>query len=260
MQRQPNLITSFLFALVFLASASFAYASTTNGTIDSTYKYGWSNAGGFVNFAPTNGGLAITDSTITGYAWAANTGWINFDTAQSGVTNNGEGTLAGFAWSTGEGWLSFTGVTIDSNGKFHGTATGANSTLTFDCTNCDVRTDWRPASARPSTGGSGGGGGGIIHNEQTATTTLPNTIPPATPGSPAMPPGANSSETNAGNGTSTNTALHAGTSVPTTATTHPATSTASSASSFWKPWFVPAGIFLLLIIGFVLFRFFFRRI
>lgn len=258
MQRQPNLITSFLLALVFLASASFAYASTTSGTIDSTYKYGWSNAGGFVNFAPTNGGLTITDSTITGYVWAANTGWINFDTAQSGVTNNGEGTLAGFAWSTGEGWLSFTGVTIDSNGKFHGTATGANSTLTFDCTNCDVRTDWRPASTRPSTGGSGGGGG-IIHNEQTATTTLPNTTPPTTPGSPAMLPSANSSETNAGNGTSTNTALHPGTSVPTTATTYPATSTASSASSFWKPWFVPAGIFLLLIIGFILFRFFFRR-
>jgi hypothetical protein len=132
MQPRRNLKISFLLALVFLASAPLAYASTTNGTIDTTYKYGWSNAGGFVNFAPTNGSLAITDSAITGYAWAANTGWINFDTAQSGVTNNNEGTLAGFAWSTGEGWLSFTGVTIDSNGKFHGTATGANSTLTFD--------------------------------------------------------------------------------------------------------------------------------
>lgn len=163
--------------LVFLVSASYAHASQTSGTVSSTYKYAWGNVAGYVNFAPTNGGLIIGDSAITGYAWSASTGWINFNATQSHVTNNSSGTLGGYAWDAGAGWVSFTGVTIDTNGKFHGSATGgtvngASYAINFDCTNCDVRTDWRPASARTvttttttttstsvSSGGGGGGGG-----------------------------------------------------------------------------------------------------
>jgi hypothetical protein len=198
---------------LLLALAPLTRASQTSGTIDSAYKYAWSSVGGWVNLAPTNGGLTITDTAITGYAWSANTGWLNFDTAQSGVTNNAEGTLGGFAWDAGGGWLSFTGVTIDSSGRFHGTATGgtvngASYTLTFDCANCDVRTDWRPASSRTSSSGSNsatsGSGGGcspdffvwdpatkrcIFANEATSSPTIITDVPTIFPSgmSPSVP-------------------------------------------------------------------------
>lgn len=144
-----NLVLLSLPLLFFVVGVSFAQASETNGTISSTYKYAWSNVAGYINFAPTNGGLTITDSAVTGYAWGANTGWINFNATQSHVTNDGAGNLGGYAWDSGAGWFSFSGVTINSSGVFHGTATGSNSrVINFDCTNCSVRTDWRPASAR----------------------------------------------------------------------------------------------------------------
>jgi hypothetical protein len=208
---------------------------------------------------PTNGGVTVTDSTLTGYAWAQNTGWISFNTTQSGVTNNG-GTLGGFAWSQGEGWLSFTGVTIDSNGKFHGTATGNNSTLTFDCTNCDVRTDWRPAS---SGGSSGGGGGGIIW-PNTSPTTTPETIPPTAtyptyPPSTTNPPayGSGNGATSSLNqfpqyqpyGTSTNTK-----SASETGTTSAQKHEASPQLPF-PIWYVPIGLLILILLFFGL-RFF----
>ncbi|MHB8392545.1 MAG: hypothetical protein ACYDBH_23680 [Acidobacteriaceae bacterium] len=130
-----------LFALVPFV----AYASS--GTVSSSYKYAWSNVGGWVNFAPSNSIVTVTDSALTGYAWSANDGWINFSPSNGGVTNSG-GTLGGFAWDQSAGWVNFAGVTIDSSGQFHGQATGANGyAINFSCTNCDVRTDWRPTSA-----------------------------------------------------------------------------------------------------------------
>lgn len=180
--------------LFFFVGISFAQASETSGTINSSYKYAWSNVAGYINFAPTNGGLTITDSAVTGYAWGANTGWIRFNATQSHVTNDGEGNLGGYAWDSGGGWISFSGVTINSSGRFGGTATGstvngANYSINFGCTNCDVRTDWRPASSRTTTTttttttssasasasvSSGGGGGGttIINNSVTVENVL----------------------------------------------------------------------------------------
>ncbi len=140
----------FLLALfvVLFALAPFAHASQTNGTISTTYKYAWSDVAGYVNFAPTHSVVSVTDTGLSGYVWSENDGWINLSPSNGGVTNNGNGTLGGFAWDSLKGWVSFTGVTIDSSGKFHGKAVGANETISFDCTHCDVRTDWRPVSAR----------------------------------------------------------------------------------------------------------------
>ncbi|MEN9338062.1 MAG: hypothetical protein RIQ41_376 [Candidatus Parcubacteria bacterium] len=141
--------------------------------IDSSKKYGWSDVGGWVNFSPTNGGVNVNDSTLTGYAWAQNTGWIALDTTQSGVTNDGQGNLGGFAWSQAEGWLSFSGVTIDSDGYFHGSAVGASSTITFDCANCSVQTSWR----RPaSTGSFSSGGSWFLYDTYSGSTTVPSTV------------------------------------------------------------------------------------
>jgi len=139
-----RVLTSSLAVLIAFSGALSVHAASS-GTISTTYKYGWSNSGGYVNFHPTYGGLTVTDTQITGYAWSANNGWINFNPTNGGVDNTPAGELSGYAWSERSGWISFNGVTIDENGKFEGEATGANETITFDCTNCDVRTTWRPS-------------------------------------------------------------------------------------------------------------------
>ncbi len=149
------LLITFFGLVIFSCST---YASETNGTIDTTNKYAWSNQLGWINFGSTNSSVAITDSAITGYAWSENYGWINLAPTNSGISNNTEGTLSGQAWGEKIGWVDFSGVFINSAGKFTGTATGdVIGTLTFDCTYCNVSTDWRPASARSSATGGGGG-------------------------------------------------------------------------------------------------------
>jgi len=137
---------------------NLAFASSTNGTIDSTYKYAWSENIGWINFGTTNGNLHITDPILTGYAWSDNYGWINLNPATSGVKNDGEGNLSGYAWGENLGWINFSGVTINSSGVFGGSASGGNSgQISFNCANCTVKTDWRPASARPVAASLGGG-------------------------------------------------------------------------------------------------------
>jgi hypothetical protein len=116
----------------------------------------WSSTIGWVNFGATNGDVQVTDSSVTGQAWNANYGWINLAPTQSGVKNNSTGQLSGYAWAANLGWINFSGVTIDSNGRFKGTATGDYSgNITFDCAQCDVSTTWRPVSSvSQNSGGS----------------------------------------------------------------------------------------------------------
>lgn len=163
------LLLSCAFALYAL-NFEFAIASGTDGTIISggNAGYAWSNNGGWVNFAPTGGNIHITDTGITGYAWNQNYGWINMAPTNGGVTNNGNGILGGNAWGSSLGWINFSGVSVNSLGKFVGQASGAAiGTLTFDCANCSVVTDWRPVSARatPTPASQGGGGGGGLPPE-----------------------------------------------------------------------------------------------
>lgn len=171
------------FLLSFLFLTPLASASQTNGTISSTYKYAWSNVGGYINFAPTKSIISVTDTGISGYAWSENDGWINLSPSGGGVTNNGNGVLGGSAWDTFKGWVSFTGVTIDSSGRFHGKAVGIKETISFDCANCDVRTDWRPISARtPTVTTNNGFIGGFntvnqLPGENSSTTKMKQTVP-----------------------------------------------------------------------------------
>lgn len=144
----------FLALLLCLFFFSFAAASETSGTIDSTNKYAWSNYGGWVNFNATNGGISITDSGITGYAWNENYGWINMSPTNSGIEISSNGNLSGYAWGQNTGWIDFSSTTINCSGKFTGTADGNTiGTINFDCTNCNVSTDYRPQNCR-DTGGS----------------------------------------------------------------------------------------------------------
>lgn len=168
-------LTKIIFlSLVFaVCTANFAQASETNGTIvtGGNAGYAWSDQIGWVNFGIAGGSIHITDSGITGYAWNVNRGWINIAPSNGGVTVGAGGALSGYAWGSNAGWVNFSGVSINSSGKFTGQATGSIiGTLTFNCDNCDVRTDYRPQNFRtvstptpPSGGGGGGGGGGISY-------------------------------------------------------------------------------------------------
>ena len=169
-----------LFLFLILLPVETVLASTTDGTVTG---YAWSPQIGWINFGNTAGNIHITDSLLTGYAWNENTGWVNLGATGSGVTNNAEGTLSGKAWSQGTGWIDFSGVTISSSGVFSGTASGDNSiTLVFGCTQCNIVTDWRPASARSSQSGGGqGGSGGGVGGGSTGGGPSPTPTPTPTP-------------------------------------------------------------------------------
>lgn len=141
-----------IIAITFMLIILFplrSLGSSTNGTIDAVNKFAWSANAGWINVNPTNGNVRITDAGMTGYTWDGVFGWMNVAPTNGGVANDGEGHLSGYAWSAGAGWVNFSGVTINSAGQFHGSATGATmGTINFDCANCLVTTDWRPVSAR----------------------------------------------------------------------------------------------------------------
>ena len=101
-----------------------------------------------MNFGTADGRVTVTDNLLSGYAWSANDGWINLAPTNGGV-KNGNGVLSGFAWDEAAGWVSFAGVPIDASGHFHGQATGgtvngASYAINFDCANCSVVTSWHP--------------------------------------------------------------------------------------------------------------------
>lgn len=160
-----------LFISAVLVFPLIGFASSTDGTIDSTYKYAWGENIGWINFGTTEGNVHITDSALSGYAWAENIGWISLNcsndsscsTVDYKVSNDGEGNLSGYAWSENTGWINFNptygGVSIDSNGDFSGYAWGENiGWIVFNCATTNscgtvdykVKTDWRPQSARPA--------------------------------------------------------------------------------------------------------------
>ncbi len=186
----------FIFFILLFASFS-SFSPVLAGTILDSHKYAWSNNVGYINFK----NVVVKDNTLSGFAWSTNKGWIKFNPVQGGVSNDGNGNLSGYAWGEALGWISFENVSINTDaGKFSGTATGTIiGTLTFDCSYCDVQTDWRPVSppTPPSSGGSGSGGGGngpisiipIIAIEPPPS-SLPNTngqnlvVEPSRPGAP----------------------------------------------------------------------------
>jgi hypothetical protein len=152
------LLAAFL-SLVFGTTAALA----STGTIDPTNHYAWDDNGGYVNWDATGGNVTVTDTALTGYIWSAGFGWINLSPTQGGVTNNA-GVLGGYAWGANTGWIIFTGVTIDSNGLFHGQTTAQSlfGTMTFDCAYCNVTTTWRSSTVAPTNTTNTGSGGGTV--------------------------------------------------------------------------------------------------
>jgi len=159
-----------VFSIALIAPS--ASASTTDGTIDGTNRYAWSENIGWIDFGSSAGNVHVTDAGLSGYAYGENVGWILL----SAVTNNGEGTLSGYGWAENVGWIDFSHVTIDSSGVFQGYAYGENiGNTVFNSTNSEVSTDWRPASSRsggstPPPAATGYSGGSIAGGSVSAAT------------------------------------------------------------------------------------------
>ncbi len=193
-------------ALAILACAPlYSYASETNGTIDTSFKYtrvctdGTCSTYSTVNWAPTINGstpgasaVAIADTGITGNAWGDSIGWINFKPTGYGVTVNATtGALGGYAYANTGGWINFSptgyGVTINSSGQFNGWAwvSGPNGGwMRFDCTvpaTC-IKTDWRPIGSRsPTPTPTPPGNGPPLPPSGPIPPTTPPTTPPTVP-------------------------------------------------------------------------------
>lgn len=183
------LLTSCFF---ILTSLSFATASTSVGTIISGSQYARvchdinCATYGTINFLPTYKGtttpLIITDTSITGYVWGDELGWINMAPSGAGVTvDPATGILYGTAFSQTSGWINFRppngGVTINEYGEFIGYAWNGGiygGWIKFDCaaTSTCVKTDWIPSPVRTSTVTSGGGG--FRNPDGTYSQTIPS--------------------------------------------------------------------------------------
>jgi len=188
----PLSLVRYTLYAIFLFLPLLALASGSDGTIDSTNKFAWGDYLGWVNFGTAGGNVHVTKNGLTGYAWSSNYGWINLAPPHAGVTNSCTGQLGGYGWGENTGYVNFSGVSIDSSGRFNGTAVAPAGLggVSFDCAHCNVQTDWRASVACASGGGGGGGGGGGSGGGGGTgyynTTTIPTT--PTNPTSTPQPP------------------------------------------------------------------------
>jgi hypothetical protein len=163
-----RVITQIVYA-VFIAGAVlglFKVVQAATGNIDPTNKWTWATNVGWINFAPTHGGVTVYADHLEGYAWAENIGWIRLGThtgggahtygntsaTDYGVNRDSSGNLSGYAWSANVGWINFnpthSQVTIvPATGSFDGYAWSENvGWIHFKNTGpaaYSVVTDWR---------------------------------------------------------------------------------------------------------------------
>jgi hypothetical protein len=120
----------------------------THGDVgmDSACNHVWAENVGWVNVAPSGGGVMLRFNGeagwLNGYAWGENIGWIkmgadgggpyaNTTATNWGVNIDGSGALSGYAWGENVGWINFghaqCDVTIDTDtGEFSGYTWGEN--------------------------------------------------------------------------------------------------------------------------------------
>ncbi|MEE4638552.1 MAG: hypothetical protein V2J42_07430 [Wenzhouxiangella sp.] len=150
--------TSLMVVLVIslIAGSAFAAENVDPDNDGSQYAFGanlgWLNAEPLGDDGP---GMMLQLSTIYGWLWSANSGWISLscqntgscDMVDYGVTHDSSGNLSGYAWSPNIGWISFScantdtcndiayGVQVDlSTGDVTGASYAANAGwLTFSC-------------------------------------------------------------------------------------------------------------------------------
>jgi len=67
--------------ILLLAPVTMVLAA---GNIDPTQKWAWGTNTGWINFNPNNGGVTVFDDHLEGYAWSENFGWIRLGTCTGG--------------------------------------------------------------------------------------------------------------------------------------------------------------------------------
>jgi len=128
-----------LLALAWMPHAVMAVAT---GNINTVSKYAWSENTGWQNYRPTNGGVTVFATYLSGFVWAENIGFIklgnsiggpysNTTPTNWGVNRDNTGKLTGYAWSESAGWINFnpthSQVTISTvDGTFNGFAWAEN--------------------------------------------------------------------------------------------------------------------------------------
>jgi len=87
----------------------------SSGNIDTSNKFAWAANAGWVNLAPSEGGVTVhpgPNGYLSGYAWGENVGWINLGggalatppaPAYFSFTDK---RLHGYAWGENIGWLN----------------------------------------------------------------------------------------------------------------------------------------------------------
>ncbi|MBP6925966.1 MAG: carboxypeptidase regulatory-like domain-containing protein [Candidatus Pacebacteria bacterium] len=143
-----------------------------------------------INFDPINGGVVVSGSGTTGYAWGETVGWINTDPTNGNVgltCNAGTGTFSGYWWGENTGWINLAptngGLTINSSGEFNGNVWSENyGWINFTCPGGDTCVQ-STYSCPGTTGGGGGTGGGGTTN---ASCTLSANQSSVAAGSPVV--------------------------------------------------------------------------
>jgi hypothetical protein len=121
-----------------------ALPAAGQSTIATGQASSWGPNIGWVNTRPSEAsGLRTMDTVCSGYAWAANVGWLHFGNGSPsdgirysntgndyGVNITPDGKLRGFAWGANIGWVRFDDIGnphIDlGTGYLYGHAWGAN--------------------------------------------------------------------------------------------------------------------------------------
>lgn len=153
---KPPMKKTLLTLTLLLALTTPALASNTTG-------YAWSESVGYFDFS----NATLSDTTLTGFAYNDNTGWLNLD----GVTNT-NGTLTGYAWSESLGFFDFSHVYLD-NGTLKGYAYNDNTGyLIFN-----VTTTYTPATPEVHHSSGGGSSRPKATPPVVVPTTLPATLP-----------------------------------------------------------------------------------
>ena len=80
-------VTIFCMACVCCGLFSPTTTRADEGNIDTTNKYAWSENAGWLNFRPTNGGVTVHDTYLSGYAWAENIGWVKLGSGTGPYAN-----------------------------------------------------------------------------------------------------------------------------------------------------------------------------
>jgi hypothetical protein len=76
-----------LFGSIIMLSILISLKAFAASNIDSTDKYAWNENSGWLNFNDPNGGVTVYNDHLEGYVWAENVGLIRLGTHTSGGTH-----------------------------------------------------------------------------------------------------------------------------------------------------------------------------